>query len=149
MRNLLILFASAASLILGACGSDVEDPARTPASAVEESAGTPTSAVEEPAGRPISVDQLADRIQTGSPPLILDVRTRKEYTQGHIPGAIHIPHDELPTRLAELPIAKSEEVVVFGKRGQRAERAKETLHGSGYLNVRDISGRWQGPLSTE
>ncbi len=122
MRNFLILFAAAASLLLGACGSNVE-----------ESAGTPISAA-----------QLADRIQEGSPPLVLDVRTREEFAQGHIPGAINIPHDELPTRLAELPIAKSEEVVlVQDSNGRRAAQAEETLRGSGYSNIRNLAGHWR------
>ena len=124
MRKLpiLFLFVTAASLLLGACGSNVE-----------ESAGTL-----------ITADQLAHRIQAGSPPLVLDVRTREEYAQGHIPGAINIPHDELPTRLAELPIAKSEEVVVHCQSGGRARLAEEALRGSGYSNVLDLEGHWRG-----
>jgi rhodanese-related sulfurtransferase len=31
------------------------------------------------------------------------VRPNEEYAAGHIPGAIHIPLDELPDRIAELP----------------------------------------------
>jgi 3-mercaptopyruvate sulfurtransferase SseA len=34
--------------------------------------------------------------------VFLDVRTREEYQQSHIPGAVSIPLDELPTRLSEL-----------------------------------------------
>ena len=76
MGNLLILFATAASLLLGGCGSNVEESADTPLSAVEESAGTSLSVVEESAVTSLSVAKLADRIQAGSPPLILDVRKR-------------------------------------------------------------------------
>jgi phage shock protein E len=143
MRNFLILFASAASFFLGACGSDVEESMDTPISAVEESAGTSISAAEEPAGSPISMAQLANRIQSGSPPLVLDIRARGEYARGHIPGAVNIPHDELPTRLTELPVAKSEEIVVAFGRGERAKSADETLRGSGYSNVRHLVGYWQ------
>lgn len=143
MGNLLILFATAAALLLGACGSDVEEPAGTPISAVEESAATPISAVEESAGAPISAAQLADRIQAGSPPFILDVRIREAYERGHIPGAINISQSELRKRLRELPIAKSEEVVVHSARdGRRAGLAEETLRGSGYSNVRVLDGHW-------
>lgn len=35
--------------------------------------------------------------------IVLDVRPSIEYAAGHIPGAISIPLDELPTRLSELP----------------------------------------------
>jgi len=117
-----VILAGVALLVLGACASKVENSAAISISAV----------------------QLAGRIQAGSPPLILDVRTREEYAQGHIPGAINVPHDELPTRLAELHIAKSEEVVVHCRRGGRSRLAEETLRERGYSNVRDLAGHWQG-----
>ncbi len=45
---------------------------------------------------------LLARIRTGGT-VLLDVRPAAEYAAGHIPGAIGIPLDELPDRLAELP----------------------------------------------
>lgn len=144
MRVLLILFATATSLLLGACGSNVDEPGGAPISAVEEPGGAPISAVvAELAGTSISATELTERIQSGSPPLVLDVRTREEFAEAHIPGAINIPHDELLTRLAELPIKKSDEVVVHCNRGWRAKQAEETLRRSGYSNVRDLAGQWQ------
>ena len=141
MRNLLILFATAASLLLGACGSDVEESARTPVEMVEESAGTP---VEESTETSISADRLAYRIRAGSPPLVLDIRRREDYASGHIPGAINIPLDELPTRMTELSIAKSDEIVIVQfDVGRRARKAEAILRGSGYSNVRELSGHWR------
>ncbi len=121
MRASLILVAIAAFALLGACGSEVG-----------ESGGTP-----------ISADELAGRIRSGMPPLVLDVRSRDEYAKGHIPGAINVPHDELAVRIAELPSAKSREIVVHCQSGRRAQLAEATLHGAGYSNVRDLSGHWQ------
>jgi rhodanese-related sulfurtransferase len=54
-------------------------------------------AVEE-----VGRDELLDRAQAGEL-VVLDVRPNEEYAAGHIPGAIHIPLDELPDRIAELP----------------------------------------------
>jgi rhodanese-related sulfurtransferase len=119
--NLGIRIAIAASLLLGACGSDIE-----------ESAGTRISAVE-----------LAERIQTDTPPFVLDVRTTQEFANGHVPGAVHIPHDELASRLEELPVERSEEIVVHCQSGRRASLAEATLREAGYSNVRDLEGHWQ------
>ena len=143
MGNLLIYFAAAASLLLGACGSDVEESESPLIAAVEESESPSILVVEESAVAPISLAELAGRIQAGSAPLVLDVRSPHQYGGRHIRGAINIPHDELSTRLAELPIAKSEEVVVYSERveDQRAQLAEETLRRSGYSNVRVLSGR--------
>ena len=137
------LFAVAASLALGACGPDAEESADTPISAVEESADAPISAVDASAGTPISAAQLAERIEAGTAPLILDVRNPDEYAEAHIPGAINIPRNELSRRLAELPSDKSREIVVHCYGGRRAGLAEETLRGSGYSNVRDLTGHWQ------
>ena len=38
--------------------------------------------------------------------VILDVRSADGYRAGHVPGAINIPFEELPSRLKELPKAK-------------------------------------------
>jgi rhodanese-related sulfurtransferase len=50
--------------------------------------------------RPVTVRRQQE---TGTPPTFIDVRGDDEYAAGHIPGALHIPADELPGRLAEIP----------------------------------------------
>ena len=39
--------------------------------------------------------------------VVLDVRSAEGYRQGHVPGAINIPFEELPMRLKELPKHKA------------------------------------------
>ncbi|MFP5336002.1 MAG: ArsR/SmtB family transcription factor [Actinomycetes bacterium] len=43
--------------------------------------------------------------------VLLDVRPAPEYAAGHLPGAVHIPVEELPDRLDELPADR--EVVAY------------------------------------
>jgi len=43
--------------------------------------------------------------------LVVDVRPRKEFAAGHIPGALSIPLSELGGRIAELP--RSSEIVAY------------------------------------
>jgi rhodanese-related sulfurtransferase len=43
--------------------------------------------------------------------VILDVRAAKGFQDGHIPGAINIPFEELPDRLQELP--KRQEILCY------------------------------------
>ena len=101
------------------------------------------SSIENTIGESIAASELADRIESGSAPVVLDVRSREEYSKGHIPGAINIPHDELADRLGELRVSKSEEIVVHCQSGRRAQLAEQTLLESGYSNVRDLAGHWQ------
>lgn len=49
---------------------------------------------------------LVRQLEGESAPLVLDVRTEAEFAAGHVPGALNIPLDELPGRLAELNAAK-------------------------------------------
>ena len=50
----------------------------------------------------VSRAELLRRVEAGEV-VVLDVRPTPEFTAGHIPGAVSIPIDELPARLAELP----------------------------------------------
>ncbi len=43
--------------------------------------------------------------------VLLDVRTRKGFEEGHLPRAINIPFEELPGRLHELP--KHKEIITY------------------------------------
>lgn len=92
---------------------------------------------------PIRADELVGRIRSGAAPLVLDVRSAAEFERGHIPGAMNIPHDQLPDRLGELQAATVDEVVVHCQSGKRAGLAQETLRANGYTNLRDLSGHWQ------
>jgi phage shock protein E len=94
----------------------------------------------------ITAEDLAEQIQLSQAPLILDVRSKKEYAQGHIPGAINIPHDQLGDRLSEIDAAKSDEIVVYCRSGYRAGVAEKVLSEAGYSDVRDLDGHinaWQ------
>src|SRR6185295_614407 len=74
--------------------------------------------------KPIEPAELAERMQKGTAPVILDVRSREEYAAEHIRGAINIPYDQLAERIDRLPLAKSDEIVVHCERGRRAATAE-------------------------
>jgi rhodanese-related sulfurtransferase/DNA-binding MarR family transcriptional regulator len=58
----------------------------------------------------VDTDELLRRLGTGDV-VVLDVRPEVEYAGGHLPGSIHIPLDELPDRIAELPTDR--EIVAY------------------------------------
>lgn len=69
--------------------------------------------------------------------ILLDVRTQLEYENGHIPGAINIPVDELRDRLQELDPKKL--VVEYCKVGHRAHVADRILSQHGF-QVKNVTG---------
>ena len=111
-------FLAALPLILAACG--------------DSERSSPSQAMR--------VAELAERIGAENAPLILDVRSRREYAAGHIPGAVHIPYDKLAGRLGEIDGDKAAEVVVYCQTGQRAVFAADVLARAGYTNVRNLEG---------
>lgn len=86
----------------------------------------------------ISVQELANEIHTGQNVTILDVRSPKEWREGHIDRAIHIPGGELPKRLNEIP-SSSKLHVICGS-GYRSSIATSVLQQAGYDQVVNVVG---------
>lgn len=77
--------------------------------------------------------------------VVLDVRTPAEYADGHVPGAINIPHTELAARIAELAGAREKDIVVYCRTGRRTELALGVLGDSGFTRLFHLQGdytRW-------
>jgi rhodanese-related sulfurtransferase len=75
--------------------------------------------------------------------VLLDVRTPAEYTEGHLPGAINIPHTELASRVAELSDARDRDIVVYCRSGTRAEQALGVLKDAGFSRLFHLDGDYQ------
>jgi len=95
---------------------------------------------KEPTDESITTSNLAALIAAGDAPLILDVRTRKEFSDGHIPGAVNIPHTELEARIAELNGNQNNTIVLHCRSGRRAVTADEILQRMGFGNVIELEG---------
>jgi len=84
----------------------------------------------------ISVEELASRLEGGA--FLLDVRQPDEYVEAHVPSALLVPLDEVPTRVAELPAAQ--EILVICRSGARSHRAAEYLIGQHHLDAVNVAG---------
>lgn len=71
----------------------------------------------------VDTDELLARLAAGGT-AVLDVRPSPEYAAGHLPGALHIPLEELADRLAELP---SDTEIVAYCRGQYCVLAHDAV----------------------
>jgi sulfur-carrier protein adenylyltransferase/sulfurtransferase len=90
----------------------------------------------------IRPSELKDRLDTGKPVEILDVREPWEHAICAIPGARLIPMDELGARVGELDPAR--EVVVYCHHGQRSAAVVQWLRGQGIpaVNLRGGIDGW-------
>ena len=81
--------------------------------------------------------------------IILDVRTRAEYDEKHIPGAVLIPNTEIRARAEkELP-DKDQLILVYCRSGNRSKQAAEILVELGYTNIMEFGGINDWPYEVE
>jgi rhodanese-related sulfurtransferase len=91
-------------------------------------------------------NELLQRIKSGKPPVILDVRSGWEYEKGHVPGAIHLPFYSAYFRHDEINAGHDQPVVVYCEHGPRAGIAAFALRLSGFKQVIYLQGhmsRWR------
>lgn len=81
--------------------------------------------------------------------VILDARTQAEYDEGHIPGAILIPHDTVTTAAEDALPDKGQLILVYCRSGNRSKQASQTLVGLGYTNVVEFGGINSWPYEVE
>jgi rhodanese-related sulfurtransferase len=79
--------------------------------------------------------------------ILLDVRTKEEYSGGHIPGSINIPLQEISRVGKEIP-DKSTPIYSYCLSGVRSSQAISCLRDMGYTAVTNIGGinRYSGSL---
>ena len=68
-------------------------------------------------------------MDTGDRLALLDVRGAGEWAEGHIPGSLHVPFQELPHRMQELP--GDRELATICSAGKRSGLAASILQRAG------------------
>jgi len=92
----------------------------------------------------ISSADLLRAIETGGAPAIVDVRSGREFEQGHVPGALHIPFWAMLSRFSEIPTTPDEPVILYCEHGPRAGLAKAALRAAGFHKVLYLEGHMSG-----
>lgn len=78
--------------------------------------------------------------------LMVDVRESKEYTEGHLKDAVHIPLGDLKSRIDELSKYKNKSIITYCRSGSRSNSACKTLKKAGFESVSNLQGgimAWQ------
>ena len=87
----------------------------------------------------ISVAELRERLHSGGSLAVLDVRQDSEWTEGHIPGAVHIENGRLPYD-DPLPLPADRPIAVNCAHGARSTAAISVLSRRGYRNLILVKG---------
>ena len=97
----------------------------------------------------ITAQQAKEMMDTQSNYIILDTRTQEEYDEGHIPGAILIPYDEIMQKAESVLTDKNQLILVYCRSGRRSKLASEDLVKLGYTNIREFGGIIDWPYEIE
>ncbi len=71
---------------------------------------------------------------------IIDVRTESEYRQGRVQGAIHIPYDEIASRINAVAPNRDARIVLYCRSGRRSGIAEQSLRRLGYTQIENKGG---------
>jgi rhodanese-related sulfurtransferase len=92
----------------------------------------------------ITAAKLNALIKTGNAPVIIDVRSSREFQASHVPGAIHLPFWLAFARADEIEAPKDKPVVIYCAHGPRAGIGKAALSLEGFTQIRYLQGHMSG-----
>ena len=96
----------------------------------------------------ISTEEAKSLMESEENYIILDVRTKEEYEEKHIPGAVLVPNETIgEEEIPQLP-DKDQMILVYCRSGNRSKQAAEKLVALGYTNVVEFGGinDWTGKV---
>jgi phage shock protein E len=83
---------------------------------------------------------LIDQINRNTAPIIIDVRSKREFAQGHVPGARHIPFWKIAAEAEKLSAFRDKPIVVYCGHGPRAYIAGAALTRRGFTRIAYLTG---------
>ncbi|MBA3535426.1 MAG: rhodanese-like domain-containing protein [Tatlockia sp.] len=96
--------------------------------------------MNEPNIERIDVHELKKRRDADSSLCLIDVREAHEWQASRIPGAIHIPKDEISATISTIIPEKTKPIYLHCKGGVRSLYAASCLMNLGYKEVYSIDG---------
>ncbi len=82
----------------------------------------------------------AEVVTVDEPTLIVDVRTAEEFAEGHFPGAINIPHEDIIKGIREHNVQKRQAVLLYCRSGNRSGQAESSLQSAGFSGAKNVGG---------
>ena len=135
-RKILLLVLSLAMVILSGCGAgnNIEGDV------VEQTSEQSYTQIDQETAKKMMVEDDGH--------VIVDVRRKDEYDEGHIPGAILIPNESIGTKQPEELPDLDQIILVYCRSGNRSKQASEKLAAMGYTNIYEFGGinTWVGEI---
>jgi len=141
-----VLHRSKPIVILAEPGREAEAALRLGRIGFDHVKGYLRGGMEALAGRPdlvwpterMTALMVAEALASGDPPLLLDIRNPREWTERHIESSVNIPLNHLQERIAEIP--RDRGVAVHCAGGYRSSIAASILHQYGITRLIEMAG---------
>lgn len=86
----------------------------------------------------VSAAMVAEELADGNPPLLLDIRSPREWAAKHIEGSVNVPLNHLQERIGEIP--RDRRIAVHCAGGYRSSIAAGILHQHGLTHLIEMAG---------
>jgi rhodanese-related sulfurtransferase len=94
-----------------------------------------------------NVADVKRMIDDGERFLLVDVREDNEWTNGHLPGAIHMGRGVIERDIEARVPETSTKMILYCGGGFRSALVADNLQKMGYTNVESMDGGWKGWLA--
>ncbi len=88
----------------------------------------------------VSQDTLLKYLEEDRDMCILDVRSQREYEDGHVAKAIHMDYQKISTHTEDLDPYRRKDLIVYCEHGMRARMAITVLLRAGFSRVYHLEG---------
>ncbi len=88
----------------------------------------------------ISMEAAKKNLDINKSIVLLDVRPKMEYAEGHIEGAINMPLDQLEEVVEGRISKKNQTIYLYCRNGIRTLTAGDILLNLGYTSIYDVGG---------
>lgn len=97
----------------------------------------------------IAVESAKARLDKGEKIVLVDVRTREEFEEEHIKGALLLPLDKIRHQASSVMPDKEAVYFIYCRSGNRSKSASAQLIEMGYHNIYDLGGIINWPYEKE
>ena len=132
MKKILLVFFMILAMLASGCAANQEPETDTDATGVIM----------------INAEDAKSRLDSAEGIILVDVRTPEEFRDGHIPGAILLPVDEISTNAETVIPDKEATYFIYCRSGNRSAAAADQLVEMDYENVYDLGGINNWPYET-
>ena len=93
-----------------------------------------------------NVAAVKRRMDAGEKFVLVDVREESEWSQGHLPGAIHLGKGIIERDIEQRVPDTGTKMILYCGGGFRSALTADNLQKMGYTNVESMDGGWKGWL---